>query len=235
MLCFGGQVSTFIGLDRQLYERTALLKKHIDRVDVMACSFGVASIFPTIFERTPIHDTMRLQLALFAAQYAYTRSWLDSGLKPAAVAGHSFGELTALCISQVLSLEDTVRMIINRATSIRDEWGPDKGAIMAVSDADMIDVQKLLLDANSKHKASPASLACYNGSRNFTLAGSTTAIDAVVETLANSSSTPSHQNQEVEYFQRFSLCAYGRSNRQTGAGRTRAYVSRTCYSPGASY
>lgn len=187
VLCFGGQVSTFIGLDRHIYEATTLLKKHIDRVDAVARSLGIASIFPGIFERTPIEDTVRLQVTLFALQYACAHSWLDSGIKPVALVGHSFGELTALCISQALSLEDTVRMIAGRASLIRDSWGPDKGAMMAVSEADLADVQRLLIEANSKHDASPASVACYNGPRSFTLAGSTAAIDAAAEALAKSS------------------------------------------------
>ncbi|KAI1080446.1 putative polyketide synthase [Whalleya microplaca] len=186
VLCFGGQVSTFVGLDRQVYESTALLKKHIDRVDVVARSLGVAGIFPGIFQRTPMQDTVQLQVALFAVQYACARSWLDSGLEPVAVVGHSFGELTVLCISRALSLEDTVSMIVNRATLVRDAWGPDKGAMMAVYEADLADVQRLLLESNSKHEASPASIACYNGPRSFTLAGSTAAINAVADTLTNS-------------------------------------------------
>ncbi|TGJ84467.1 hypothetical protein E0Z10_g4327 [Xylaria hypoxylon] len=184
VLCFGGQVSTFVGLDRQLYESVALLRNHLNSVDVAARSLGVTSIFPGIFKRTPIQDTVLLQVALFAVQYACARCWLDSGIKPIAVVGHSFGELTALCISQALSLEDTVSMIVNRATLVRDAWGPDKGAMMAVYNADLIDVQKLLLKANSEHDASPASIACFNGPRSFTLAGSTTAIDAVAKALA---------------------------------------------------
>ncbi|KAI0596112.1 putative polyketide synthase [Biscogniauxia sp. FL1348] len=189
VLCFGGQISTFIGLDRQLYENTTLLKKHIDHVDTVARSLGITNIFPGIFERTPIQDTVQLQVTLFAVQYACARSWLDSGLKPVAVIGHSFGELTALCISQTLSLVDTVSMIINRATLVRDSWGPDRGAMMAVSEVDLTDVQKMLLEANSKHKTSPASIACYNGPRSFTLAGSTAAMEVVADTLANSAIT----------------------------------------------
>ncbi|KAK7697813.1 putative PKS/NRPS-like protein biosynthetic cluster [Diaporthe eres] len=189
VLCFGGQVSTFVGLDRQLYENTAILKSHIDSVDVIARSLGVESIFPSIFERHPLQDTLQLQVALFAVQYASAQSWIDSGIKPVAIVGHSFGELTALCISQVLSLEDSVRMIVNRATLVRDAWGPDKGAMMAVSDVDLADLQEMLVKANIKHKDSPANIACYNGPWSFTLAGSIAAIDAVADTLVNSSIT----------------------------------------------
>lgn len=189
VLCFGGQVSTFIGLDRELYENTAILKRNIDGVDAVARSLGVESVFPSIFERSPLQDAVQLQVALFAVQYASAQSWIDSGVKPVAIVGHSFGELTALCISQVLSLEDSVRMIVNRATLVRDAWGPDKGAMMAVSDVDLADLQEMLVKANIKHKDSPANIACYNGPRSFTLAGSTAAIDAVADILASSSIT----------------------------------------------
>ncbi|KAI0439984.1 putative polyketide synthase [Xylaria telfairii] len=189
VLCFGGQVSTYVGLDRQLYEGITLFRKHLDHVDVAARKLGLASIFPSIFQRAPIEDTVLLQISLFAVQYACARSWLDVGIKPAALVGHSFGELTALCISQALSLEDTVRMIATRATLIRDTWGPDKGAMMAVFDASLGDVEKLLSEANSKHHDLPVSIACYNGPRSFTIAGSTAAVDVLSEILRTSSLT----------------------------------------------
>lgn len=187
VLCFGGQVSVSVGLDRQVYEHTAILRKHIDRVDTVVRSLGIASIIPDLLDRTPCRDPVRLQLALFALQYACAQSWLDSGLQPVAVVGHSFGELTALCVAQVLSLEDGVRMIADRAAAIRDAWGSDRGAMMAVSEVSLADVESLLLEANSKHSFSPVSIACYNGPRSFTIAGSTGAIDAVAEILTTSS------------------------------------------------
>ncbi|KAI1123177.1 putative polyketide synthase [Nemania abortiva] len=185
VLCFGGQVSTYVGLDRQLYESIALVRKHLDEVDATVRSLGIESIFPTIFERTPITNIVKLQTALFASQYACARSWIDSGIQPSAVVGHSFGELTALCISQVLSLKDTLKMIISRATLIQDAWGPEKGAMMAV-ESELPIVEKLLADvaADSADGSKTASIACYNGPRSFTLAGSKAAIDAVADAVA---------------------------------------------------
>ncbi|KAI0138702.1 hypothetical protein F4776DRAFT_670564 [Hypoxylon sp. NC0597] len=186
VLCFGGQVSTFIGLDQGLYLRVAVLRKHLNNVDAVARSLGAGSIFPGIFETTPVKDTVQLQTMLFAIQYASARSWIESGIKPVAVVGHSFGELTALAISQVLSLEDSVKLVVNRATLVRDAWGSDKGAMMAV-EADLADVEKILAESNQKvPQEKPASIACYNGPRSFTLAGSTTAIDAVAATIPSS-------------------------------------------------
>ena len=179
VLCFGGQVSTFIGLDQNLYKRATVFRKHLDTVDAVTRSIGVGSIFPEIFASTPIQDTVKLQTMLFAIQFACARSWIDSGIRPAALVGHSFGELTALCISQILSLEDTLKMIVNRATLVRDAWGSEKGAMLAI-EADLCDVKNLLASASKACQGErPATIACYNGPRSFTVAGSTAAVDAV--------------------------------------------------------
>ncbi|KAI0114740.1 hypothetical protein F4814DRAFT_459633 [Daldinia grandis] len=186
VLCFGGQVSTFIGLDKALYERIAVLRKYLNNVDVAARLNGARSIFPGIFEKSPIKDTVQLQTMLFAIQYACAQCWIESRIKPVAVVGHSFGELTALAISQVLSLEDAVKLIVRRATLVRDVWGSDKGAMMAV-EADLDDIEELLSESSNRvPQEKPASIACYNGPRSFTLAGSVAAIDAVVATISPS-------------------------------------------------
>lgn len=185
VLCFGGQVSTFVGLDEDLYNRVVVLRKHLDAVDIVAKRLGAESIFPGIFKREIVNNTINLQVMLFAIQYACARSWMDAGVRPVALVGHSFGELTALCISRVLSLEDTLTAIIKRAILVQNVWGNDKGAMMAV-EADMADVAHLLNEAAdicNKIGTSPATIACYNGPRSFTLAGSTQAIDAVAEVV----------------------------------------------------
>jgi acyl transferase domain-containing protein len=59
-------------------------------------------------------------------------SWIDSGLSVAAVIGHSFGELTAMVVSGILSLQDGMRLIAARASLIHSKWGPERGAMLAV-------------------------------------------------------------------------------------------------------
>ena len=188
ILCFGGQISTFIGLDRALYESVAVLRHHLDKCDVAIKSHGLDSIYPTIFSCEPIKDTVKLQTALFAMQYASAKSWIDCGLvdKVVSVVGHSFGEITALCVAGVLSLDDTVKLIAGRAKLVRDAWGPDSGAMMAI-EADEALVHDILKESNLASDGS-AGIACYNGPRSFTLAGSTKGIDAFAKTLAEKGS-----------------------------------------------
>ncbi|KAK3297385.1 uncharacterized protein B0H64DRAFT_457516 [Chaetomium fimeti] len=185
VLCFGGQVSLFVGLDRKLFDSAAVLRRHLDECDAAVISLGLESIYPGIFAREPVRDTVQLQTMLFAMQYASARSWMDCGLqgKVAAVVGHSFGEITALCVASVLSLTDTVKLVAARARLVRDAWGADPGAMMAV-EADEMLVRDLLQETNRGSDGS-ASIACYNGPCSFTIAGSTSAVDAVQATISS--------------------------------------------------
>ncbi|KAI9376431.1 hypothetical protein BJX61DRAFT_538808 [Aspergillus egyptiacus] len=171
ILCFGGQVGRSVGLDRGLYNSLSLLRHHLDACDTILQAAGQDSIYPGIFSTSPIPDTVQLHTQLFAMQYACARCWIDSGVPVAAVVGHSFGELTAFCISEVLSLSDALTVIVRRATLIRDKWGADLGGMLAV-EGDENFLAKYL-------EGSSASIACFNGPRSFTVAGPTLAIDGL--------------------------------------------------------
>lgn len=177
ILCFGGQVSTYIGLDEEVYTGNAILRQFLDQCDATMMSLGLQSIFPTIFQKSPISDVVQLQIALFAMQYSCAKAWIGSGLKVSALVGHSFGELTALCVSNIVSLKDALRMISGRARLIQDHWGSEKGSMVAI-EADLTDVEALLAKVNlvTGHKDN-LSIACYNSPRSFTLAGSVQTVD----------------------------------------------------------
>ncbi|KAJ5634594.1 type I iterative polyketide synthase [Penicillium herquei] len=174
ILCFGGQISTYVGLGKDVYNQVAILRTHLDQCNEICLSLGLGSIYPGIFQRSPILDTVELQTVLFAAQYSCAKAWIDCGVKVTAVVGHSFGELTALCIAGAYSLTDALRLISGRARLIRDKWGHNKGSMMAV-EADLADVTALLSTSNKPD----VSIACYNGPRSFTLAGSTESIQFI--------------------------------------------------------
>ena len=195
--CFGGQNSTFIGLDRQIYDSVRIFRKHLDHCNSVCLSIGISSMFPGIFHRSPIEDPVKLQTMLFSMQYSCARTWMDCGVKPVAVLGHSFGELTGFCISGILTLKDTLKMIVGRAKVIRESWGTEKGATMAV-EADLEDVEKLLAESNkSCITEHPAIIGCFNGPRSITLAGSNSAIDAVAETFLKQFSFSSMRTKKL--------------------------------------
>ncbi|KAI1190791.1 putative polyketide synthase [Nemania serpens] len=183
ILCFGGQTSASVGLDRRLFETVRILRKHVEECDSIIRSLGLETILPDIFSRAPCEDVVKLQTILFIVQYASAMCWIDSGLKVEAVVGHSFGEITALCVSGVLSLKDAIKLISGRAMVVKDSWGSDPGSMLAV-EADLGLVKSLIAAANAKYSGQfYVEIACYNGPESFTLSGSSRAIEILNETL----------------------------------------------------
>jgi acyl transferase domain-containing protein/SAM-dependent methyltransferase/acyl carrier protein len=182
VLCFGGQNASFIGLQRQIYDRVTIFRYYLDKCDAGCQKLAVPSMFPEIFQKKTLVDPVRLQTMLFALQYACAKSWIACGLDVAAVVGHSFGELTALCVSGALSLGDALRVVVQRARLIRDHWGSDGGS-MVVVEGSLATVEALLEVTNEVSQPSlPVNIACFNGPRMFTLAGSSHAVDVMCNT-----------------------------------------------------
>ncbi|KAI8632694.1 putative polyketide synthase [Xylariaceae sp. FL1651] len=190
ILCFGGQVSTSIGLDKAVYYNCDVFRHHLDKCDALYRSLSVMnvgnpSLFPEIFEDKPVDDVVRLQVMLFSTQYACAMSWIECGARPVAVVGHSFGELTAVCVSGMLGLRDALAMIIARATIVREHWGSEPGAMMAV-EAPSHEIERLIGETKRNNNLI-AGVACINGPTSFTLAGSSAGINAIADIAASDS------------------------------------------------
>lgn len=182
ILCFGGQSSRFIGLDKQIYQNIAIFRAHLDECNAICQDLGL-SIYPAIFQTKPIADLVQLHAALFSIQYASARSWLECmpGVEVAGVVGHSFGELTAMCIAGAVSLKDMLRFVTGRARLIAERWGAEKGSMLAV-EGDIDIVQALLAESAQLHQSDqPASIACFNSPTRVTVAGSDESIAAFIK------------------------------------------------------
>ncbi|KAL6800778.1 hypothetical protein GGI42DRAFT_326904 [Trichoderma sp. SZMC 28013] len=178
VLYFGGQTGKMATVPRSFYDSSAIFRKHLDDCDATLRALGSPSIFPDIFGPGPHEDVVLLHSILFSAQYASAMAWIDCGLQPAKLVGHSFGQLTALCVSGVLSLHDSLKLITGRARLIKEHWGNDSGSMIAI-EADLSTVKSLL----AQHAHLGLDIACYNGPQSFVIAGSTSSVDALEASL----------------------------------------------------
>ena len=163
----------------------------------MCKSIGLQSIFPGIFSSEEVEDIVELHCRLFCLQYACAKSWLDCGLEVDTLIGHSFGQLTALCVADALSLEDGIRLISTRARLIRDQWGPETGAMLAVEGVRQ-DVEALLDFVKKQHPSYSAEIACYNGPKNFVLAGDKASIKVIESALGTEEFSVSLKSQRLK-------------------------------------
>jgi acyl transferase domain-containing protein/acyl carrier protein len=172
---FGGQTSTSIGLSRQVYDSSTLLRSHLEKCDKVLRTIGLKSIFPAIFQTESITDVVLLHSALFSVQYACAMAWIDAGLAPSALVGHSFGQLTALAVSDVLSLKDGIALVTGRARLMQTAWGPETGQMLSIQ-ADLQTVSRLMTQSEAGGDGD-LEIACFNGRASHVVVGSAEAVD----------------------------------------------------------
>ena len=177
VLTFSGQSRQSIGLNKNLYDSFPLFKRHLKTCNEILQQSGFSPCIPAIFDKEPTGDVVALQCGMFAVQYSCAMSWIDSGLKVDAVVGHSFGELTALAVSGVLSLKDAIKLVATRALLMQSKWGPHKGTMLLVGAATDV-VQRLI--AGSKG----VEIACHNTPVTQIVVGTESAISKVESLVA---------------------------------------------------
>lgn len=115
---FSGQGTQYIGMGKGLYyaepEFSKLINKYCEMLEPMIKEKVHAFILGTLDE-TEATDTLILQPALFILEYALANFWIDLGVQPNAMIGHSLGEYVAACISGVMSFKDALKLVCLRA------------------------------------------------------------------------------------------------------------------------
>jgi acyl transferase domain-containing protein/short-subunit dehydrogenase/acyl carrier protein len=127
---FSGQGSQWAGMGRDLLRREPLFASTIRRCDEYA---GLGwSIEAALAGTDPrdIDDTAVAQPVTVAVQVALGRLLGAYGVTPAAVVGHSVGEISAAVLAGLLSLEDGMRLAVLRGRAMAQPAG--HGAMLSV-------------------------------------------------------------------------------------------------------
>jgi malonyl CoA-acyl carrier protein transacylase len=149
-LVFPGQGAQYVGMGRELYESFPVIRHWMD-LAAAAAEFDLLQLLFHDREEN-LQKTRWQQPALFALEHAMARYLTSLGVRPVAMAGHSLGELTALCMAGVFSAEDGFRIVNKRALCMdkASAMHGDPGTMAAV-DAPLELLKELLQGQSAVH------------------------------------------------------------------------------------
>lgn len=126
---FPGQGAQFVGMGKDLYEQSALAKSYFEKAnDILG--FRITDV---MFEgdAEALKRTEVTQPAIFIHSVVEALLEGDS-FNPSMVAGHSLGEFSALVASGVLTFEDGLKLVAQRAQAMQEACGLQRGTMAAV-------------------------------------------------------------------------------------------------------
>jgi phthiocerol/phenolphthiocerol synthesis type-I polyketide synthase E len=134
-----GQGSQHPGMFADLYRDSAVFRRHARECSQAMAGYLGLSLADALFgleggsEPEPgAHDLTATQFAqpsLFLVATAAARMLQECGVQPAALLGHSLGELTAACLAGIFSPDDAARLVVARGRLMQQA---EPGAMLAV-------------------------------------------------------------------------------------------------------
>ncbi|MFI6500216.1 SDR family NAD(P)-dependent oxidoreductase [Nonomuraea typhae] len=123
---FSGYGGQWDGMGRDLYESEPAYRQALDELAPLLRAEAGIDLWD------PPDGVARAQPLIFATQLALARLWQAHGLRPAAVIGHSMGEVAAAVVAGALGPGDAVRVICRRARLLGTLGGGGAMAVVGV-------------------------------------------------------------------------------------------------------
>ncbi|GAA2404733.1 hypothetical protein GCM10010191_10580 [Actinomadura vinacea] len=170
---FPGQGSQWAGMAADLLDSNRVFADRLAECDAALASLVDWSVVDVLRARDPLERVEVLQTALWAVMVSLAEVWRSYGVEPAAVVGHSQGEIAAACVAGALTLADGARIVVTRARAIARRLSGHGGMVSVALPADATADRVQAWDGR-------LSVASVNGPASTVIAGDTEALDEFV-------------------------------------------------------
>ncbi|MGW0551750.1 type I polyketide synthase, partial [Streptomyces altiplanensis] len=176
---FPGQGSQWVGMGAQLLTESPVFAERIAECAAAIGEFVDWSLIDVLQgkEGAPTLERVDVvQPASFAVMVSLAALWRSRGVEPAAVVGHSQGEIAAAVVSGALSLQDGARVVTLRSQAIGRTLAGHGGMMSVALPVEQLESR---LDAWQGR----VSVAAVNGPRSVVVSGEPEALDGLSDEL----------------------------------------------------
>ncbi|MFE3255390.1 type I polyketide synthase [Nocardia sp. NPDC059091] len=170
---FPGQGSQWVGMAAELMKNSDVFRARMAECESALTPYIDWSLTEALESSSLQERVDVVQPALWAVMVSLAALWRAHGVEPAAVIGHSQGEIAAACVAGALTLDDGALIVALRSQAIRDLAG--EGGMASVA---------LPVDQVSARLLPGLSVAAVNGPTSTVVAGSVGALQEFLESCA---------------------------------------------------
>nr|WP_239157733.1 type I polyketide synthase [Streptomyces sp. SID13726] len=170
---FPGQGAQWVGMGRELLACSAVFAASIAECEAALAPYVDWSLSEVLDQGSGLDQVDVVQPVLWAVMVSLAALWRSVGVEPAAVVGHSQGEIAAACVAGALTLDEGARVVALRSKAIRRLAGTG-GMVSVFAGAER--VESLLVDG--------VGIAAVNGSASVVVSGEAGALDVFLAACA---------------------------------------------------
>ncbi|GAA1088893.1 hypothetical protein GCM10009577_08150 [Streptomyces javensis] len=174
VLVFPGQGAQWVGMAVELLGSSPVFAEAMEECAAALAPFVDWSLADVLGDEVALGRVDVVQPALFAVMVSLARLWRSFGVEPAAVVGHSQGEIAAACVAGVLSLEDAARVVCVRSRLIARRLA-GRGGMVSLP-LPLAEVEGLIAPFGDG-----LVVAAVNGPESVVVSGTSEAVAALVE------------------------------------------------------